>query len=205
MLPKLHKSKWINEIIQKQQSKYINIEENIIVEACPIVVGPIYLTRRISEILHIIMEPSLGMISHTARDSFGFKNWLDKHCPTGTTLSTCDVKSSTTNIQHDLFYTVVEYWIEKLQKDLPLLQHFNKQFILEGLSIILEFNYFYINRIYIHQIKGTTMETKFAVVGSNLVVAYEEVKMLALPPQLYPQHFVNFFIWNCFQFFDVFH
>ena len=33
MLPKLHKSKEINEIIQKQQCEYINIEENIIAEA----------------------------------------------------------------------------------------------------------------------------------------------------------------------------
>ena len=52
-----------------------------------------------------------------------------------------------------------------------------KKFILEGLSIILDFNYFYINGICIHQIKGTTMGTKFAVAGSNLVVTYEEVKM----------------------------
>ena len=35
MLPKLHKSKQINEIIQKQQFEYINIMENIIVEAPP--------------------------------------------------------------------------------------------------------------------------------------------------------------------------
>ena len=40
------------------------------------------------------------------------------------------------NILHDLFYTAVVYWIEKLQNDLPLLRRFNKQFILEGLSII---------------------------------------------------------------------
>ena len=39
--PKLHKSKRINEIIQKQQCEYINTEENIIVEARPIVAGPI--------------------------------------------------------------------------------------------------------------------------------------------------------------------
>ena len=123
------------------------------------------------------MESSLAMISHIAQDSFDFKNRLDKHCPTGTTLSTCDIKSLYTNIRHDLFYTAIEYWIEKLQNDLLLLQRLNKQFILEGLSIILEFNYFYINGIYIHQIKGTAMGTKFAVVGSNLVVAYEEVKL----------------------------
>ena len=29
------------------------------------------------------------MISHIAKDSFDFKNRLDKHCPNGTTLSTC--------------------------------------------------------------------------------------------------------------------
>ena len=57
MLPKLHKSKRINEIIQKQQCEYINIEENIIVEARHIVAGPVYQSSGISEILHIIMEP----------------------------------------------------------------------------------------------------------------------------------------------------
>ena len=124
---------------------------------------------------------------------------IDKHCPNGIALSTCDIVSLYTNIQHDLFYTTVEYWIEKYQNDLPLLGSFNKQFIHEGLSIILEFNYFYINGIYVHQIKGTAMGTKFAVIGKNLVVAYEEIKMFALLRQLYPQDFVDFFIRNYFR------
>ena len=91
------------------------------------------------------MEPSLAMISHIAKDSFDFKNRLDKHCPNGTTLSTCDIKSLYTNIRYDLFYTAVEYWIENLKNDLPLLRRSNKQFIHECLSIILELYYFYIN------------------------------------------------------------
>ena len=41
MLPKLHKSKRINEIIQKQQCEYINIDENTIVEAHLIASGPV--------------------------------------------------------------------------------------------------------------------------------------------------------------------
>ena len=57
MLPKLHKSKRIKEVIQKQQCEYINIEENIIAEARPIVAGPVYHTSNISGTLHIIMEP----------------------------------------------------------------------------------------------------------------------------------------------------
>ena len=93
-----------------------------------------------------------------------------------------------------------------MQNDLPLFRHFNKQFILEVLLIILEFNYSHINGNYIHQIKGTAMGTKFAVVGSNLVVAFEEIKMFALIPQLYQQDFVDFLIHNYFRFLDnIFH
>ena len=146
------------------------------------------------------MEPSLAMISHVAKQSFDFKNKLGKHCPNGATLSTCDDKLLYTNIQNDLFYAAIEHWIQKVQNDFLLLRRFDKQFILESLSIILEFNYFYIYGTYIHQIKGTAMETKFAVVGSNLVVACKETKMTALIPQIYPQDFVYFFIRNYFWF-----
>ena len=38
-----------------------------------------------------------------ARDSFDFKNRLDKHCPTRITPGTCDIKSLCTNIRHDIF------------------------------------------------------------------------------------------------------
>ena len=103
MLPKL----------QKQQCEHINLEKIIIAEARPIVAGPVYHTSVISEILHIITESSLAMISHIAKDSFSFKSRLYQHCPNGTTLSSCDIKSLYTNISHDFFYTAVEYWIAK--------------------------------------------------------------------------------------------
>ena len=81
-----------------------------------------------------------------------------------------------------------------------------KEFVLEGLSIILKFNYFHINKSFFHQIKGTAMGTKFAVVGSNLVVAYKERKLLALLPQVYPQDFADFLLPNYFKFLvDIFH
>ena len=93
-----------------------------------------------------------------------------------------------------------------MQNDLPLLRRFNKQIILKGLSIILEFNYFFIDGICIHQIKGTLLGTKFAVVGSTLVVAHEESKMFALLPKLHPHDFLELFICNYFRSLDdVFH
>ena len=105
-----------------------------------------------------------------------------------------------------MLLTAIEYWIEHLQNNLPLLQHFTKQFVLEGFSIILKSNYFYINKSFFHQIRGTTMGTKFAEVGSNLVVEYEEIKLSALLTQAYPQDFVDFLLRNYFRFLDdIFH
>ena len=49
------------------------------------------------------------------------------------------------------------------------------------------------------------MGTKFGVVGNNLVVAYEEVQVFALLPQLYPEDFADFFVRNYFRFLDIFH
>ena len=61
-----------------------------------------------------------------------------------------------------------------------LLRRFRKAFILEELSTILEFNYFYINKCLYHQIKGTAMGIIFAFVRSSLTVAYFEEKVFAI-------------------------
>ena len=50
------------------------------------------------------------------------------------------------------------------------------------------------------------MGTKFAMVGSNLVVAYKEIKLFPLLPQVYPQDLVDFLLRNYFRFLnDIFH
>ena len=206
MLPKLHKSKELNDIILAKNSEYINIDKFLTIEGRPIVTGPCYHTSVVSQILHVIMEPTLSFIKHILKDSFDFIDRLDTQCTVNTILSTCDIKSLYTNIKHDVFYKAMEYWIDKFHDDIPLLSRFTKAFILEGLNIILRFNYFYINKNFFHQIKGTAMGTNFAVVGSNLTVAYFEVRMFALLPQVYPRDFVNYFVCNYFRFLhDIFH
>ena len=63
-----------------------------------------------------------------------------------------------------------------------------------------------INKSFFHQIKRTAMGAKFAVVGSNLVVAYKEITLFALLPQVYPQDFVDLLLCNYFRFLDdIFH
>ena len=70
----------------------------------------------------------------------------------------------------------------------------------------MKFNYFCINKSFFHQTKETAMGTKFAVVGNNLVVAYKEIKLFVLLPQVYPKDFVDVLLKNYFRFLaDIFH
>ena len=123
MLPKLHKSKEKNEIIEIKCTEYIQIDEDILVEGQS-VAGPVFHTSGISKILHCIMEPALSLIPHIVKDSFNFTQRLEKQCQNNTLLSKCDIKSLHINIHHNLFLTAIEYWIEHLQNHLPLLQCF---------------------------------------------------------------------------------
>ena len=90
MLPKLQKSKKINGIIEIKRTEYIQIDEDILVEGRPIVAGPVFHTRGISEMLHCIMEPALSLIQHIVKDSFDFTQRLEKQCQNNTLLSTLD-------------------------------------------------------------------------------------------------------------------
>ena len=67
-----------------------------------------------------------------------------------------------------------------------------------SLLILLKFNYFYINKSFFLKIKRTAMGKKFAMVGSNLDVAYKEIKLFEFLPQVYPHDFVDFLLCNYF-------
>ena len=72
MLPKLHESKELNDIIMAKNSEYINVDKILTIEGRPIVAGPCYHTSVVSEILNVIMEPTLSFIKHILKDSFDF-------------------------------------------------------------------------------------------------------------------------------------
>ena len=52
------------------------------------------------------------------------------------------------------------------------------------------------------KLKERLWKTIFAVVDSSLTVAYFEVKMFALLPQIYSRDFVNYCVCNYFRFLD---
>ena len=104
MLPKLHKLKKINEIIEIKRIEYIQIDEDILIEGRPIVAGPVFHTSGNFTLYYgtrIIFNPT------HVKDSFDFTQRLEKQCQNNTLLSTCDIKFPYTNICHDLFLTAI--------------------------------------------------------------------------------------------------
>ena len=88
--------------------KLRSYDEVILIEGQPIAVRPTFHTSGISEVLHYTMEPTLILISHIVKDSFDFKQGLEKQCQSNTLLGTCDIKSLYTNKHHSFFLTAIE-------------------------------------------------------------------------------------------------
>ena len=90
-------------------------------------------------------------------------------------LATFDVTNMYTNIDNNLGQEAIRFWLEKHPELIPW--NILKDFILEGLKIVLECNVFTLdNRTYL-QIRGTAMGTKCAPVYVTLVMAYLELKL----------------------------
>ena len=148
------------------------------------------------------MEPCLNEISHILKDTFDFTDRANSCFDAGNVLGVADIKSLYTNISHDLGLKALAFWIEKLKDKIPILKRFSKQFIIEGMALISENNYFYINNVFIHQVKGTAMGTHAAVVLANLTVAFLEVNFFIRLPEIFSRDVVGFFIKNYFRFLD---
>ena len=87
-----------------------------------------------------------------------------------TILASFDIESLYSNIPHNLGLEAVKYWIEKYPDTLN--SRFSKEFILDGIKLILENNIFCFNDTFYRQEKGTAMGTKFAPVYATLTIGY---------------------------------
>ena len=205
MLPKLHKSEYLGTVLGGRQ--YVHLEDfRHQIDGRPIVGGPSFYTSGLSEMIDIVLQPLVKLIPHILRDSFDLLERVGTTVQDNVSLGSCDIKSLYTNISHDLALRGVDYWITRYENAIPLLQRLTKSFVLNALKVILEFNYFQFSDFYVKQIKGFAMGTKAAVSCANLIVAFLEMKMFALLPQVYPNDVVDFIIRTYFRFLDdIFH
>ena len=201
-LPKLHKSTHVNELLQNGE-EYIHIEHfTDTIEGRPIVGGPVSHTSGISEMIHIITQPIIAFIPHILRDTFDFIERCNLNVPDGALVGTADIKALYTNLSKELVMKAMEYWFNRYVNEIPILRRFGLEFIMNGLDIILDHNYFLFADEYYQQIHGFAMGTKAAVNSANLGLAYLEIKAFDELPKLYPLDLVKHFIENYFRFLD---
>ena len=125
--------------------------------------------------IDILLKPFIKCVKSFVRDDILFLSFISNNVSEKAILVSFDVTSLYTNISHDLGLEAIKFWLEKH----PNLIHkrFSKEFILEGIKVILENNNFMFDGSFYNQIRGTAMGTKFAPTYATLVLAYLEERL----------------------------
>ena len=187
----------------KDGAEYIHLPDlDEVIEGRPIVGGPAFFTSGISQMLNIILKPIISHIPHILKDSFDFVERCNHQVPDDTLLGTADIKALYTNLSKELVLTAIDYWVNRYIAVIPILQRFGLQFIIDGLEVILEHNYFLYDNVFYQQIHGFAMGTKAAVDCANLGVAFLEVKTFDQLYRIYPHDYARHIIDNYFRFLD---
>lgn len=174
-LPKVHKSKLILEQIKLQNSDYITLKEPEDLKFRPIVAGPSCPTHRLSNLIDILLKPFITKVKSYVRDDLDFLNHIPQTVTDNSILCTFDVVSLYSNIPHDLGIEAISYWIDKYPEN--LMPRFDKEFILEGLKLILNNNTFEFNDNFFKLNLGCPMGSKCSPNYAILVLGYLEVKL----------------------------
>jgi hypothetical protein len=139
-LPKVHKSSEIKNAIANQKSEYICCIDPVDLTFQPIVGGPNSSTQRLSHLLDILLQPYSKIVPSFIRDDLDFLRHLPDKIPQHTKLVSFDVVSLYTNIALNLGIEAVKFWID--QHHHLLNDRFERDFVLQGLKVILENNIF---------------------------------------------------------------
>ena len=130
------------------------------------------------------------MVPSYIRDDLDFLNYIPENVNSNTILVSFDVTSLYTNIPHTLGLEAVNYWIDKHPDIID--NRFSKEFILEGLRVVLENNHFHFDNEFYLQIKGTAMGTKVAPTYATLVMGYLEDQLYNRSSTVFDQSFCEY-------------
>ena len=158
----------IESAINTQNSKTIEIFEPNDLKLRPIVGGPKCPTRKLSQLIDILLKLFLKRIKSYIRDSLDFLIKCPRDVDEDSGIATFDVISLYTSIPHEFGLEAVDYFLIKYQEDLH--PRFKKDFVLESANFMLT-NYMltFDSEIYL-QIRRIAMCTTFAHTYANLTM-----------------------------------
>ena len=174
-LPKVHKSEEIKKKIKESPHEYVEVAQPKDLKMQPIVAGPSSVTSKLSNYLDVLLKPLLRNVESYIRDTVDFLNNLPEQLEDNVILATFDISSMYTNIDNDLGIEAIKYWLERDPEAIP--SRIPKEFIIEGLKLVLETNTFFFDGKHYLQIRGVAMGQKVAPTYVSLVMAYLELKL----------------------------
>ena len=192
-LPKIHKSKEIEKIMEERPADHLRMPEPPNISRRPIVGGPKWPTNNLSNLMDLILKPLVFKVRSYVKDSFHFLKMLPRNVEFESTFVTFDVSILYTNISHDLALAAISYWIDKHPEDL-VESRFSKEFVMKGIELILTLNYFVFDDKWYLQIKGVAMGTKVAVDLAILTVGYLEIKLYTVLPNYFSNDYCLYII-----------
>ena len=199
-LPKIHKSKLIQNAIKEQQKEYVHIIEPSDLKLRPIVAGPICPTRPLSNLIDILLKPFLLHVKSYVKDNLDFLSKYSRENYEDTLLVTFDVVNLYTKLPHTFGLEALDYWLENHPESLHA--RFNKEFVLECAKFILQNNNMKFNNEYYNQIKGTAMDTIFAQTYATLSMGYFQIKLYSVCAYKYGELLANYIKENWNRFLD---
>ena len=148
----------VESAINTRNSAFIEIFEPNDLKLRRIVGGPKCPSRKLSQLIDILLKPFLKHIRSFIRDILDFFN--PRYVDEDTEIVTFDVISLYTSIPHKFGLEAINYFLTKYQEDLHAI--FKKEFVLESANFILKNNTLTFDSEFYLQMKGTAMGTIFA-------------------------------------------
>ena len=132
-LPKIHKSMVTESAINTQNSEIIEMFDPNHLKLKTIVDSVKCSTRKLSQLIDILLKPFLERIKNFIRDSLDFSNKCPRDVDENTEIITFDLINLYTSISHEFGSEAIYYFLTKYQEDL-------QEFVLESASFILKSN-----------------------------------------------------------------
>ena len=148
---------------------------------------------RLSSLVDCLIEPFLKKVPSYIQDSWDLLRKLPKSVNKGTKVITLDVKDLYTNIDNELGFQALEYYMDKY----PDLIHkrLNKEFILKSLKTLQSNILFEFDGTIYSQENGCAMGKHYGAAWATIAVGYlEETKLYPAIRIIYPANVANDFI-----------
>ena len=145
-LPKIYKSQEIKDKVKEHPANCVTVTHPSDLTMRPIIAGHSSVTSRLNDFLDTLLRPYLKVVKTYIRDDIDFLTKIPRETDEKKVLATFDITSMYTNINSDLGYEAIRFWLEKHPELTP--RNILKDFILNALKLVLEFNMFYFNNKY---------------------------------------------------------